>query len=47
MAKGKRTYQPNKRRRARRAGVRQRMRTPAGRASRASRPRTGRAPRTA
>jgi large subunit ribosomal protein L34 len=43
MAKGKRTYQPNNRRRARRHGFRLRMRTRAGRAIIASRRRKNRA----
>jgi large subunit ribosomal protein L34 len=42
MAKGKRTYQPNNRRRARRHGFRLRMRTRAGRAIISSRRRKGR-----
>ena len=47
MAKGKRTYQPNTRRRARRHGFRQRMRTRAGRSIVAARRRKGRARLTA
>jgi large subunit ribosomal protein L34 len=47
MAKGKRTYQPNNRRRARRHGFRLRMRTRAGRAIISSRRRKGRARLTA
>ena len=43
MAKGKRTYQPNNRRRARRHGFRLRMRTRAGRSIISSRRRKGRA----
>jgi large subunit ribosomal protein L34 len=42
MPKGKRTYQPNNRRRARRHGFRLRMRTRAGRAIIKSRRRKGR-----
>jgi large subunit ribosomal protein L34 len=42
MAKGKRTYQPNNRRRARRHGFRLRMRTRAGRAIMSARRRKGR-----
>ncbi|HEY6567291.1 MAG TPA: 50S ribosomal protein L34 [Actinomycetota bacterium] len=47
MAKGKRTYQPNNRRRARRHGFRLRMRTRAGRSIISSRRRKGRARLTA
>ncbi len=43
MAKGKRTYQPNNRRRSRVHGFRHRMRTRAGRAIISSRRRKGRA----
>jgi large subunit ribosomal protein L34 len=42
MAKGKRTFQPNTRRRARRHGFRLRMRTRAGRSILAARRRKGR-----
>ena len=47
MAKGKRTFQPNNRRRARVHGFRTRMRTRAGRAIVAPRRRKGRASLTA
>ena len=47
MAKGKRTYQPNVRRRARRHGFRLRMRTRAGRSIVAARRRKGRVRLTA
>jgi large subunit ribosomal protein L34 len=43
MAKGKRTFQPNNRRRHKRHGFRLRMRTRAGRAIVSSRRRKGRA----
>ena len=47
MAKGKRTFQPNNRRRARVHGFRTRMRTRAGRAIVSARRRKGRAKLTA
>ena len=47
VAKGKRTFQPNNRRRARVHGFRTRMRTRAGRAIVAARRRKGRASLTA
>lgn len=47
MAKGKRTFQPNNRRRARVHGFRLRMRTRAGRAIVGARRRKGRARLTA
>ncbi|MFD4369316.1 50S ribosomal protein L34 [Rhodococcus sp. NPDC058521] len=47
MAKGKRTFQPNNRRRARVHGFRLRMRTRAGRAIVGARRRKGRASLTA
>ena len=47
MAKGKRTFQPNNRRRARVHGFRLRMRTRAGRAIVGDRRRKGRATLTA
>ncbi|MBA0124037.1 LSU ribosomal protein L34P [Haloechinothrix alba] len=43
MSKGKHTFQPNKRRRARKHGFRQRMHTRAGRAVVAARRHKGRA----
>ncbi|HZK32192.1 MAG TPA: 50S ribosomal protein L34 [Corynebacterium sp.] len=43
MAKGKKTFQPNNRRRARKHGFRTRMRTRAGRAIVSARRRRGRA----
>ena len=47
MAKGKRTYQPNNRRRARVHGFRTRMRTRAGRAIVAKKKKKGRSKLTA
>jgi len=47
VSKGKGTYQPNNRRRARRHGFRQRMHTRAGRAIVSARRRKGRARLTA
>ncbi|APT89754.1 MULTISPECIES: 50S ribosomal protein L34 [Corynebacterium] len=47
MSKGKRTFQPNNRRRAKKHGFRTRMRTRAGRAIVAARRRKGRAKLTA
>ncbi|MFR9730599.1 50S ribosomal protein L34 [Saccharopolyspora sp. MS10] len=47
MSKGKRTFQPNNRRRARKHGFRLRMRTRAGRAIVTARRRRGRASLTA
>ncbi|AGS36028.1 50S ribosomal protein L34 [Corynebacterium maris DSM 45190] len=47
MAKGKKTFQPNNRRRSRKHGFRTRMRTRAGRAIVSARRRKGRASVTA